>query len=29
MNAAKVNRSRLRKLTDLPDIGPACARYAQ
>jgi hypothetical protein len=26
MNPAKVNRSRLAKLTDLPNIGPACAR---
>ena len=26
MNPAKVTRSRLGKLTDLPNIGPACAR---
>ena len=26
MNPAKVNRSRLGKLTDLPNIGPACAK---
>jgi hypothetical protein len=29
MNPAKVNRSRLEKLTDLPNIGPACARDLQ
>ena len=26
MNPAKVNRTRLGKLTDLPNIGPACAK---
>ncbi len=26
MNPAKVNRARLGKLTDLPNIGPACAK---
>jgi hypothetical protein len=25
MNPAKVNRARLAKLTDLPNVGPACA----
>ena len=29
MNPAKVNRSRLGKLTDLPNIGPACAKDLQ
>ncbi|MCD6024784.1 MAG: Pathogenicity locus [Fibrobacteria bacterium] len=29
MNLAKMNRSRLEKLTDLPNIGPACARDLQ
>jgi hypothetical protein len=29
MNPSKVDRSRLGKLTDLPNIGPACARDLQ
>ena len=29
MNPAKVQRDRLDKLTDLPNIGPACARDLQ